>query len=234
MDLLAVVAPGPKPIGAILIPIGIIVLVFAAILIAAAVGKRRERERHDAIQRMLGLLGFRMPADAVGRALSPLEALAARPGDTVWSAEGMAGAVPMALVEHRYTTGSGKNRQLHQHSVVSIEVPTKWPVLEVYPENFFHKIGELFGSKDIQLEDGAFNKRFRVKCSSEDFALMFLTPEAQMLMMGWDKIVRLTVGHGRIVLHRKQMLDAAGWEKIVADAAALRASVPEELESWEG
>jgi hypothetical protein len=165
-------------------------------------------------------------------ALAPIAALATRPEKTRWSASGELSGVPVMAIEHQYSTGSGKNRQVHNHSVVSIPVPETWPKLDIYAENLFHRIGELFGSKDLKVEDEAFNKRFRVKGVSEDFALLFLTPEIQRLMLQWTKGTTLAIANGRLCISRNSHLSGEQWPTLLDEAVTLRSALPSELDAY--
>ena len=102
----------------------------------------------------------------------------------------------------------------------------------MFPENFFHKIGELFGSKDLKVDDEGFNKRFRVTGASEDFALLFLTPEIQAQMLGWDRHITLAVGSGRLCVVRGTHPNAEQWQALIDAAVALRLALPAELDAW--
>lgn len=213
---------------------GVVVLVILATILA----KRADAKRRVSVRAALENRGLthhdqgppvRAPYELV---LAPIQALASRASKTLWSAGGVIDGVEFIALEHHYSTGAGKNRQVHNHSVVSIPVPETWPKLDVYAENLFHKIGEFFGSKDLKVDDEAFNKRFRVKGPSEDFVLLFLTPEIQRLMLNWPKGTTLALGNGRLCVSRSAHLDAAHWPALIDEAVALRNALPKELEAW--
>jgi hypothetical protein len=59
----------------------------------------------------------------------------------------------VAIFDYRYTTGSGKHKHIWNHSVVSFRFAgTPLPVFSLRPENMGHKIGQWFGSQDIDFE----------------------------------------------------------------------------------
>jgi hypothetical protein len=115
---------------------------------------------------------------------------------------------------------------------VSFALPTRWPRLTVTHEHFFHKIGELFGAKDLKLDDEAFNKKFRVHASDEDFAVLFLTPDVQAVMMGWQRVESLFVKDERLCLVYAAHLGAEDWGKAIEAAKAFRELLPTELDEW--
>jgi hypothetical protein len=61
---------------------------------------------------------------------------------------------PRAVVfEYEYTTGSGKSRKTHRQTVFYGTGPhLDLPGFTLRPETFFHRVGELFGYQDIDLE----------------------------------------------------------------------------------
>lgn len=212
----------------------------AAVIVITIVASNAEKKRRAGLSELWRELGLTASEDGQGVrtslhvAMAPLDKLVSRLSQTVWVAEGDVDGVGVTLLEHQYTTGSGKSKQTHQHAVVSMAVPAAWPKLDVYAEHLFHKIGDLFGAKDIQLDDAAFNAKYRVKSDSEDFAVLFLSPEAQREMMGWERGTTLTVKDGRMLVYRPKHLSADGWKGLLAAAIALRKAVPAELEAWEG
>lgn len=214
--------------------------VVTGIVLIIVLSMRYEKKRKAAIREALGALGFGGEGKVEDLstppavALAPIEKLATRPEKTTWGVEGSAEGVEMVLLEHHYTTGGGKSRQTHNHSVVSIAVPAGWPRLDVYAEHLLHKIGEMFGSHDFRVEDEAFNKRWRVTGESEDFAVLVLTPEVQAMLMGWDRSTSIAVRAGRLCVYRSGHLNAEGWTALIGRAAALRRVLPGELDAWSG
>jgi hypothetical protein len=212
--------------------------VIVTVIVLTAVAKRNERKRIETLTAALASRGLN-PTTPDGSqptppavALAPLPKLVSRPERTTWTAEGSIDGVDLIVLEHHYTTGSGKSRQTHNHAVVSFPVPPTWPKLDAYPENFFHKIGELFGSKDIKVDDEAFNKRFRVTGPNEDFVLLLLSPEVQTQMLAWDKQLTLAVGSGRLCVVRGSHPSAEQWQTLIDTALALRLALPPELDGW--
>lgn len=85
------------------------------------------------------------------------------------------------LMEHAYSTG-GKNNHTITHTLACVPVPAHFGPLALTHENLFHSIGKVFGLKDIDLENPAFNKAWRVKAADENFALAFLSQKLQNLL----------------------------------------------------
>jgi len=58
-----------------------------------------------------------------------------------------------------------------------------WPLLLLTSESLLSRIGEKLGLKaDFKVEDEAFNKRWKVECPDEGFALAILSPEVQEVL----------------------------------------------------
>ena len=75
----------------------------------------------------------------------------------------------VAIFEYRYVTGSGKHKHTWNHSVVSFRfVGTVLPGFSLRPENMGHKIGQWFGSQDIDFDTHPiFSKRYLLRGSDE-------------------------------------------------------------------
>lgn len=76
----------------------------------------------------------------------------------------------VSIGEYRYTTGSGENKSTHGQTVVFIESDElHLPSFLLTPENLFHKVGNLFGYKDIDFDSHPdFSNRYLLKGSDED------------------------------------------------------------------
>ena len=66
---------------------------------------------------------------------------------------GNANNVSMAIFNYQYTTGSGKHQHTHSQTVIFFQSPElSLPEFEIRPEHMFHKIGKVFGYKDINFD----------------------------------------------------------------------------------
>ncbi|MGD9789301.1 MAG: hypothetical protein AB7Q00_06525 [Phycisphaerales bacterium] len=151
------------------------------------------------------------------------------------------GTTNVRMLGHLYSTGSGKNRQVHIHTIAWLEAPRAWPILSVYGEHFMHRLAdkfgltERFGKKDLQLDDAEFNKRYRVNCDDEDFALLALTPEAQRWCMNLPKDkgqLRVDVGQGAICVTIRRTPKPAELEDFARRVVEIRDLIPPELASF--
>lgn len=75
----------------------------------------------------------------------------------------------VAVFDYTYVTGAGKSQATWSQTVVHVHAQElALPRFVLRPEHVFHKIGELFGSKDIDLEvDPDFSKRYLLRGEDE-------------------------------------------------------------------
>lgn len=92
---------------------------------------------------------------------------------------GHANGVDMAIFEYRYTTGHGKHQTTHHQSVIYFRSPDlAAPKFELRPENFFHKIGQAFGYKDIDFDSHPeFSKSYLLRGEDESDIRRYFTPD---------------------------------------------------------
>ncbi len=93
-----------------------------------------------------------------------------------WVARGTVNGVPVLLFEHQYSTGSGKSRQTHYHTLAAITNMKGLPSLLVRERTLGDKLASLFGKHSIPLGDEVFDKKFRVESPDHDSAANFLVP----------------------------------------------------------
>ncbi len=197
------------PIEAVLLIAGIAGLV--VVIIAASV--IRDRRRRQAISKLLSSHGFtlrsRPDREAQRREFEPFGDVShLRHGakGVRWSAAGTLDGVDIRIIEHSYVVSTGKT----SHAVVNVCVAAvgragtgggAWPLLRLGVEGWFHRIGEKVGLKpDIRVESEEFNRRWRVRCDDEGFALAVLSPSVQAAMMTCDAKDWWSIGGSRGVL----------------------------------
>ncbi len=72
--------------------------------------------------------------------------------------------------DYQYTTGHGKNRRVHNMSMIMIK--SDYPLIPLFirPEHIFDKVGEFVGLDDIDFESAEFSRTFYVKSSDKRWA----------------------------------------------------------------
>lgn len=93
-----------------------------------------------------------------------------------WIARGTVNGVPILLIEHMYSTGAGKSRQVHYHTLAAITKMSGLPSLLVRERTLGDKLASLFGKQSVPLGDEVFDKKFRLDADDHDVAVNFLVP----------------------------------------------------------
>lgn len=83
---------------------------------------------------------------------------------------GRTSELELCIFDYRFTTGSGKNQKQWLYTVFVARRPgLNLPQFSLSPENFLHKIGSLFGFKDIDFESHQlFSSRYLLRGADED------------------------------------------------------------------
>ncbi|MDZ4709008.1 MAG: hypothetical protein SH818_11465 [Saprospiraceae bacterium] len=93
---------------------------------------------------------------------------------------------PAFIFEYSYVVSTGKSSHTYFQHVLSVRLARNLPPFTLRPENFFHKIGEWLGFKDIDFEAyPQFSDAYRLKSNNEnkvrnlfnEFLLGFLSYE---------------------------------------------------------
>lgn len=218
------------------IVIGTMVVV---LVIGAALAHRANKRRLEGISATLSGAGFEVAIQKKDprhfenfSRMGPFLSLRTGADGVRWSATNAGSGI--TLLEHVYTTGAGKSRQTHYHTITCVSCPPSWRSLSIEPEGIFAKIAEMFGSRDIKVEDEAFNKRWRVKCDSEDFALLVLTPQIQAWFQSLPKGVMVRVGGGGLAVFRRAIVKPTELTAFAGLAPSLRAMIPPDVDAFSG
>jgi hypothetical protein len=78
----------------------------------------------------------------------------------------------VTIFDYRYVTGSGRSRHVWDQTVVHVRSPRlRLPRFALRPEHLFHKIGGLFGYRDIDVESHpAFSSNYLLR-GEHEFAI---------------------------------------------------------------
>lgn len=83
---------------------------------------------------------------------------------------GSTGDMNINIMDYRYTVGSGKNSSTHLQTIIIVQsAHLHLPTFSLAPENFFHKIGGIFGYQDIDFASHPkFSKQYLLRGKDED------------------------------------------------------------------
>ncbi|HEX7485568.1 MAG TPA: hypothetical protein VF332_05410 [Vicinamibacterales bacterium] len=187
----------------LLIALAVLALIAFIVLIVRA-GRRKARQRTEALERVCYEMGFTF--EAVGD-LDMLKTLGDLPlyrrGHSIRARNMMSGRVgddEVKVLDFRYTTGGGEHQQTVVQTVAVFPRGARGlPDLQLAPENVFHRIGQVFGYQDIDFEsDPEFSKRYLVRGPDETAIRAALHADALSFFAeheGWTVEVRSeTVG----------------------------------------
>ncbi|MCC6414486.1 MAG: hypothetical protein IT582_01045 [Opitutaceae bacterium] len=82
-----------------------------------------------------------------------------------------------------YTTGTGKSKTTWSAIAVTPAVASGLS-FELLPQGFGSKVLELFGARELQVGDAAFDKKWFVRCNQPAFFAAALLPEIRQKIMG--------------------------------------------------
>ncbi|OGS10829.1 MAG: hypothetical protein A2234_03855 [Elusimicrobia bacterium RIFOXYA2_FULL_58_8] len=149
----------------------------------------------------------------------------ARKAANLISVESRSGAIN--FFDYRYTTGGGKNSQLHKFTLALMPCPgCAVPHFDLKPETFIHKIGEAIGFKDIDLPAfPLFSDKYRLTGPDETAVHMFFTPR-RAAWFERNPGLRLQGAPGHVVLFKKAgQLPVADWQNFMEEVKAFAAEV---------
>lgn len=172
-----------RPAYFFIISIGLV----ATLVLLGVLSERRRRKRLAELFASFGAI-FEFTKDDVAKTAAYLPFASLSPPlktgakGIAWSAALNLDGLPLSMIEHSYTTGSGKSRSTHYTTIVAVRCPRAWSLMTVTREHLFTKIGKALGMKDLDLENPEFNKRWRVVTEDENFALAALSTSVQEML----------------------------------------------------
>ncbi len=149
-----------------------------AVFIGAALGiyeynRRRLRKRIAAATSLATAHGFRVDVGPKSPPPQEFDLFDVGSSKQVWFHFWRPGEQD-SVFDYRYTTGSGKNRQVHHHTCALISLPFAAAHTKIGPEGFWSGVGRAIGLRDIEVESPEFNSRYRVTGDDERFAVTLL------------------------------------------------------------
>jgi hypothetical protein len=160
---------GPVPWFVVLVPMGVMLLIVAAIIY---VGYLREKRRTEALQGLAEELGFDfIPKDPeLLAALGSFHLFTQGHGKAIKNVlRGEANGLETEVFDYDYTTGGGKSSTTWRQTVICFRLDgPELPAFSLRPENVLHRIGAWFGYQDINFEDfPVFSKSYLLQGPSE-------------------------------------------------------------------
>lgn len=138
----------------------------------------------------------------------------------------------LVLLEHHYIVHTGQAAVRVTHTAAIRTCPRSWPRLSLTAEHVGHRIGALFGKRDMLLENDEFNKRWFVDAEDEDFAALVLTPEMQQWLLEVPRSVAFRLGDGHLVCLEKKQVKPEDLHELVGLLRGFESRIPSELQAW--
>lgn len=116
---------------------------------------------------------------------------------------GTTGDMEIIIMDYQYTVGNGKNSTTHSQTLIAIQSPLlHLPVFTLSPENIFHKIGSVFGYKDIDFDSHPiFSKKYLLRGEDEESIRETFNDE---VLQYYEKDKTLSTGgdHNKFIYYR--------------------------------
>jgi len=147
--------------------------------------------------------------------------------------EGVPGERRCCAFDYHYETYSTDNkghRQTHHHhfSALVIECALPLQALSLRPETLFDRVGEFFGMDDIDFESAEFSRAFHVKADNRKWAFDVIHQETMEFLLGAPRFT-LEFCHGRVLVRRERLFEAADFEHAVDVACGVLDRLPRYL-----
>lgn len=131
------------------------------------------------------------------------------------------------ICDFQYTTGSGKNQQVHKQTICVLKTPGRnAPHLFLRRQSkLFDMLGKLFGGQDINFDDDpTFSKTYVLQTSGDEQQLRgFMTAGLrETLSRMADRNIMMEVVGDTLVLHYGRRLKPHQLEALVADVVNIR------------
>ena len=86
--------------------------------------------------------------------------------------------IQLAVFGYRYSTGGGQQQQVHTQTVISFQSPElALPEFALWPETVFSRIGQAFGSQDIDFESHpSFSRKYVLRGRCEKRSVLWIAP----------------------------------------------------------
>jgi len=187
------------------------------------------RKRRDAFAAEAARLGFTFSPDDeewLRKELAPFHLFSRGHSKKISNVlRGQASALQIAVFDYRYTTGGGQSSSTHSQTVLLFETPeVQFPAFSLRPENIFHRIGQVFGLKDIDFEDAPeFSRQYLLQAEDESAIRNFFSDDAIRHFSEHTGIC-VEAGGGRLIVYRSgKKIDPAVVETFMRDGVYLYA-----------
>ena len=204
----------------------VIVVVFGAIFGGAWYARKRRREGWQALARTMGL-EYQEDGRALAARLSGFKLFGlGRNRKTRDVVSGPREDGEIALADHSYVTGSGKNSTTHAQTICVLRAggPSLTHCFLRRQVAVFDFLGKVFGGQDIDVpDDRAFSKAFVLQGRDEAATRALFGPDVRRLFLSMDdRRLQLECVGDTVLLHLGRKLPLREVEGLVERASRIR------------
>jgi len=137
----------------------------------------------------------------------------------------------LVLLDHKYVVGSGKNRATHRQTAAWVASNhLNMPSFNLYPESWYHRIGDLVMKKDIDFDDDPqFSHKFVLTGSDTASIREFFDVKRRQLLLKLNLPNVEAVRHGFIFYRPGRLIDPSELKSLMNEAFSLyQAFAPEQ------
>ena len=129
----------------------------------------------------------------------------------------------LMLLDHKYVTGSGKNRSTHRQSVSWVSSSQlNIPSFNLYPETWFHRMGDLLLKRDIDFdEDPIFSHKFVLSGSDQAAIREFFDARRRQALLKINLPNIEAVRHGFVFYRPGKLVDPGELKSLMNEAFSL-------------
>ncbi|MFN3193474.1 MAG: hypothetical protein ACE361_23380 [Aureliella sp.] len=133
------------------------------------------------------------------------------------------GELRMVIFDYKFTTGSGKNSTTHKQTIVLANSETLVaPDFSISPESFLHRLGDLFGFKDIDFdEDPEFSNAFLLKGQDQESIRQFFDPNRRSAFSKFPQVTVETCGNSFVFFRPRKRAKPDEYQGLMGDAFSI-------------
>ena len=166
-----------------------------------------EKRRREALQQAAQSIGFSFAGKPAGNELPQLANLnlfnQGHSRKLYNLMQGSRSSFSVAVFDYKYTIGGGKNSHTYNQTVVYVKLASSLPKFYLGPENFLHRIGDLFGFKDIDFDDYPnFSNNYLLKGDNEAAVRALFKPEIITFFENQQKGIVLEAEGNNLIFYR--------------------------------
>jgi len=111
--------------------------------------------------------------------------------------------ISWTVFDYRYTVGSGKSSHTYSQTIASVGLNgVNFPKFSMAPEYFFHRIGDIFGHKDIDFSSNpVFSKKYLLKGPDEQRIRQLFSPQVLGFFEEKKDIINIEAEGDKIIIY---------------------------------